>query len=68
MDKLRELIEDTRRLRVENQEAAKRGAHGRWIDAAYCVCRERALMDAWQAISGKPYSMFQVEARHYNGS
>lgn len=60
MDKLRTLIEETRRLRVENQEAAKHGAHGRSIDAAYCVCRERALKDAWQAVTGKPYSMFQA--------
>lgn len=58
MERLREMILEVRRLRVENEEAAKRGQHGRWVDAAYCVCRERALTDAWYAVSGEKFSVF----------
>lgn len=67
MERLRDLIEETRQLRVTNEEAARKGQAGRYIDAAYCVCRERALKDAWYVVTGKEYSMFQVDVGFSKG-
>lgn len=56
MERLRGMIIDVRRLREENKRAAEGGQHGRWVDAAYCACRERALLDAYQAVTGEKFN------------
>lgn len=55
MERLRGMIIDVRRLREENKRAAEGGQHGRWVDAAYCACRERALLDAYKAVTGENF-------------
>ena len=50
MAEIKRMIEETAAWRAEHVAAAKAGQKGRWVDAAACAVREKALREALRAI------------------